>query len=228
MGKNSFLRNNWHIFVVTLVVILLGILNYKKNIYLTGWDNLQTELYPTLAIKRAFFSVWQEYQSFGLIAGMAHAADLPRALFNFVVASIIPQEMVRYVSMIVYIWIGAMGAFYLFVHSLEHVVYKKIFALLGCLLYVINIGSIQILSLPFEAFSLFFAALPWLILSIFTLLDTKKSITRKNILIFIFIQFLASSYAVAQQLFVVYGLVIAIIFICHFFRNPTRLSLIHI
>lgn len=225
MSAKLFFRKNLHVILVTLFVALIGVLNYKKGTYLSGWDNLQTELYPLLAVKRAFFSVWQEYQSFGLIAGMAHAADLPRALCGLLLSMILPIQVVRYVSQIVFIWIGALGALFLFLHSLEHVYYKKLFALFASLLYVVNIGSVQILSLPFEAFSLFFATLPWLILSIFMILDVKRSITKKHILSFMFVQFVSSSFAIAQQLFVVYGLLIAIIFVCHFLRNPTKQSI---
>lgn len=225
MGVQSFVRRTWHVVVITLFVLVLAIVNYKKGSYLTGWDNLQTELAPLVAIKRAFFSVWQEYQSFGLIAGMAHAADLPRAMVGLFLGSLFPASMVRYVEQMIMIWIGALGTFYLIFHSLEKVHFRKLYSLLSSIIYVVNIGSIQILSLPFETFSLFFAALPWFMLSLFKHLDSRKPLTHVNLLSFIFIQVVGSGFAVSQQLFVVYGLIVSILFICHIAKNPTLHSL---
>ena len=73
--------------LLTIIVGVLFWVNYQSGTYLSGWDNLQTELNPWLAVKRAFFSVWEEYQSFGLTAGMAHAADLPRAIFLLIMST---------------------------------------------------------------------------------------------------------------------------------------------
>lgn len=228
MGILRFIRKNWHIHVLFIIVAIFGMRNYTQNAYLTGWDNLQTELAPFLALKRAFFSVWEEYQSFGLIAGMAHAADIPRQLLAFVPTLILPQHFVRYFLQMMYIMSGAIGAFFLFTYSLDQISHKRLFALLASLVYIFNIGSVQILSLPFEAFSYFFAVLPWLILSLFILLDTKKPLSKKGLLIFIALQFFASSFAVSQQLFVVYGLVVGIIFLTYLLKNHSKQSFVRI
>ena len=79
----NFLKKYRYQILLTLIVGLLFWVNYKPGTYLLGWDSLQRDLKPGLAVKRAFFSVWEEYQSFGLPAGMAHASDLIRAVFLF-------------------------------------------------------------------------------------------------------------------------------------------------
>ena len=63
-----------------------------------GWDNLQTELYPFLAVKRAFYSVWQEYQGLGVLAGNAHSADIVRQIFTFLASSILPINLITSLS----------------------------------------------------------------------------------------------------------------------------------
>ncbi|MFZ2206623.1 MAG: hypothetical protein WA061_06185 [Microgenomates group bacterium] len=206
--------------LLTLVVGVLAFVNHQPNTFLTGWDNLQTELNPTLAIKRALFSVWQEYQSFGLTAGMAHAADFPRALFGLLLSLILPVSLVRYMSQMLCILVGALGAYTFFAHSISKTK-KEVYAFLGALFYLFNLGTIQILSLPFETFSLFYAFFPWLLYIFVLFLETEHKLTKKKILTFVFVNLIASSFAVSQQLFVVYGLTLAIFSLCHFFRKPS-------
>src|SRR3990167_10966482 len=93
------------------IVLVLFSVNYKSGTYLSGWDNLQTELNPGLAVKRAVFSVWEEYQSFGLTAGMAHAADLPRTVFLWIMSFVIPQNMIRYFYHFLMLLLGGFGMF---------------------------------------------------------------------------------------------------------------------
>ena len=82
----KFIKNYLFEILIFLLVVGIFITNYVPGTYLIGWDSLQTELYPWLAVKRALFSVWQEYQSFGLVTGMAHAADIIRAIFLFLIS----------------------------------------------------------------------------------------------------------------------------------------------
>ncbi len=69
------------LFLLLFLVAALIIGNYRPGTWLTGWDNLHPEFNFSINAKRAFFSVWQEYQGLGLLSGMAHAADLFRVLF---------------------------------------------------------------------------------------------------------------------------------------------------
>jgi len=152
--KNFFNKYKYQL-LLFIVVSVLFFVNYKSGTYLSGWDNLQTELNPGLAVKRAFFSVWEEYQSFGLTAGMAHAADLPRAVFLWIMSFIIPQNMIRYFYHFLMLLLGGMGAFVLFKKT------SAVNAFFGALFYMLNLGTVQIFYLPFESFSTFFALLPW-------------------------------------------------------------------
>lgn len=200
--------------VLFLIVALLFFINRRGDTYLSGWDNLQTELNPGLGVKRAFFSVWEEYQSFGLTAGMAHAADLVRSIFVWAISFILPQSFVRYFYHFAMLLIGSLGAFTLFglmgIGSLD--------AFIGALFYLLNLGTIQIFYLPYESFSTFFAFLPWGIWIFSKLLthnqhDKEK---RKDWVIFFLINLLGTPSFYTQQLFLVYGLILGLMGISHF------------
>ena len=98
-------------------VIVIALANYTPHTWLAGWDNLQTDLYPALAVKRAFYSSWQEYQSFGLVAGMGHAADLMRALFGLILSYLLPAHILRYTYHLAAYLIGMIGM-YIFLNQL--------------------------------------------------------------------------------------------------------------
>ncbi len=208
--------------ILGLLVMIIFITNYVPGTYLTGWDNLQTDLNPYLAVKRAIFSVWQEYQSFGLTAGMAHAADLPRALFLWVISFFIPQNAVRYFFQILMLFVGGIGFLKLFIH-INHEDKHKFIGLLGSIFYILNYGTIQIFYVPFEPFSIFFAAFPWLIW-IFLKYIEKPYLSRSVLLKLIFINFIFSSFAYLQTLFVVYLIILGIISLVEIFKNKNHLK----
>lgn len=203
-------KHLWQI-VLGLIIVVIGIINYAPKYHLSGWDNLQSELYPWLAVKRAFFSVWQEYQSFGLVSGMAHAADLVRALFVVFLSSILPQQAVRYVFHILMLFIGANGAYVLINEQLGPK--KQIYAFFGGLFYLLNFGTIQLFYVPYEAFSVFYAMLPFELWIFIKILHTREKTWHRDLIIFSSINLLATPQAYVQTLFVVYfGILVAITF----------------
>ncbi len=199
----------FHLFAILCVVVMLGILNYTPGTILSGWDNLQTELNPILGIKRAFFSVWQEYQSLGLIAGMAHAADLPRAILVWFLSTILPTNVVRYVLHFLLILVGAFGSYWL-LRASELKDSSSHFAFAGSIAYIFSFASLQLLALPFEAFVFFFAFLPWEI-GLFLKLLEAKNLNKLYLIVFLILNIIASPQWVAQQLFVVYAICLFIL-----------------
>lgn len=197
-----------YVLVLLFISLILFFINYRPGTYLAGWDNLQTELNPALAVKRAFFSVWQEYQSFGLTASMAHAADLPHALFIWIISFILPQSLIRYFFHIMMLFVGAWGAFSL-IKKLLAEKGKEPLAFAGTLFYMLNFGTVQIFFLPFEAFSAFFGFLPWELLAFITVLEKKPE--KKDYLFLFAINFLAMTQAYVQTVFVVYLIMLAFI-----------------
>ena len=198
-------------FLLFLLVVGIFVTNYVPGTYLIGWDSLQTELYPWLAVKRAFFSVWQEYQSFGLPSGMAHAADLLRALFIFLISFFLKQNLVRYVFHHLMLLVGGIGAFNLFKH-LGFKSKNSPFAFLGATFYILNLGTVQMFALPFEPFSVFFAFLPWLILVFFLYIEELHH-TKKTLNKFLLINILATPAFYQQTIFLVYIIVLGLLFL---------------
>ncbi len=197
-------------FLLTIIVFILFLVNYRSGTHLSGWDNLQTELNPWLAVKRAFFSVWEEYQSFGLTAGMAHAADLPRAVFLWIMSFVIPQNMIRYFYHFLMLLLGGLGMFKVIV-GLDprlHGDDNKIFAFFGALFYMLNLGTVQIFYLPYEAFSTFFAFLPWGIWIFSKIINNGTMKQSNNWRLFFLINLLGVPSFYTQQLFIVYLMVL--------------------
>ena len=162
----NFLKLNYPPFVLLFVVLGLFITNYVPNTYLTGWDNLHPEFAFGINIKRSLFSVWQEYQSLGLLGGMAHASDLFRQLFLLLASSIIPNSVLRYLWTFMTLLIGSVGAYFLINYVLRSIKHEnKLIALTGSLFYLLNISTIQVFYIPFEAFIAHYAFLPWVILA---------------------------------------------------------------
>jgi len=189
--------------------LLLLIVNFTPFAFLTGWDSLQTELNPALGVKRAFFSVWEEYQSMGLVAGMGHAADLVRSVIIFGLSLLLPDWSIRYVFHMSMIPIAGLGMLKLLqLCGFNHA--KKGFALVGALFYIFNFAVIQMLYLPYESFSIFFGTLPWMVWVFLKMVDSKTGVWHepKLLLLFILINFLSTSSFQAQQLFVVYILLL--------------------
>ena len=195
----NYLNKNKYYLVIFVVVFLIFITNYQPGTYLSGWDNLQTDLYPWLAVKRAFFAVWQEYQSFGLLGGMAHSSDLVRAVFLWLTSFIIPQNFVRYFFHCFMLLLGGFGMFKL----LMSLGLLGSSALLGSLFYLLNLGTIQIFAVPFESFSTFFGLLPWEVWIFITQIQSLK-LKKKNLLIFFIINLLATPQGYVQTIFIVY------------------------
>ncbi len=211
-------------FLLVLILAFIGLVNYRFGTYLTGWDNLQTELAPGLAVKRAVFAVWQEYQSFGLVGGMAHASDLLRAIGVWALSFIMPQSLIRYVVHIGMLAVGALGIFKLLSQTESDTSHPEPFdysqgklregsplPFLGSLFYILNFATIQLFFLPFEPFSIFFASLPWLLWIFLRTLLNHSKLTLKAATPLFLINLLATPSFYVQTLFVVYMLVLGVI-----------------
>lgn len=213
------LKQYWAELSILLVTVIIFITNFTPGTYLLGWDSLQTELNPTLGIKRAVFSVWQEYQSFGLVAGMAHAADLVRAVVIFFMSCVLPQNMVRYSFHISMLFAGTLGTYFLLKYLFKDQA-GKLLPLLGALFYLLNFNLIQIFYLPFEPFSIFAGILPWNILVFLQILE--QGITKKNIIKLIVLSILSTPAFVAQQTFVVLMFLLGLIGLGKFIQERSK------
>lgn len=219
MKRLSFLKtHSLPLVVITAVVVFLAIVNFTPGSWLSGWDNLHPEFNFALNIGRSISSVWQEYQGVGLLGGMSHAADLPRQLFLFVSSLILSPQILRYVWVWVTWWFGAVGAYLLATVIIQdhqhhktdsnHSLFLRAASLITALGYLLNLATVQYYYVPYESFSSFFGGLPWLLWAVVSYY--KRPSTRRLAVMFV-ISILASSAFYVQTLFVVFGLIVAVI-----------------
>lgn len=196
--------------ILAIVVGLLCVMNYSPNTWLTGWDNLHTEFSHSLGIERSLFGVWQEYQGLGLLAGMAHAADILRVIFVYVLDIFLPTIFVRYSFHFIMLFAGVFGVYALMrkIASPLSPFKKEVVSVFSALLYVFNFGAAQTFFVPFEPFSVFFGLLPWQILTALIYLEKP---TRKHLLSLAVVHLLATPEAYVQTVFFVYLLFLSII-----------------
>ena len=207
------------------LIIILGTLfytNYSPGTWLTGWDNLHPEFNFKLNIHRALYSVWQEYQGLGLLAGMAHASDLVRTLFLGALSPLIPAHLSRYFYHFLMLATGTLGIFFflkniVLSHQKKDILLPASF--LGALLYLLNLGSIQYFYVPFEPYSTFWGLFPW---EMYTLFHYIKQPTRRNLLLLAGVNLLASPQAYVQTIFFVYAMCVGIILTVYFLQHRSR------
>lgn len=238
-GKiKAFFVDTWPIFFLTLIIAALCFLNYDQGTFLTGWDNLHPEFNPQIYLKRTIFAVWQEYQSTGLLGGMAHSADLPRVIFIYLLSLFhYPTNLIRYTTTFLPLIFGPV-----FVYLLLHKIFSytkhshktiKISSFLGALFYLFNLSTMQTFFIPFETFTWFYGFIPALIYYLIIYLEKPKL---TNFLRLFFISFISSPAFYVETMFVVLFLCLIPFLIESIFKNKkafantvtTTLSLITI
>ena len=196
----------WPIFALLTVTGILIFLNYEPGTFLTGWDNLHPEYNIAENLRRAFFSVWAQYRGPGLTAGMAEAADLPRTLLvAFLLAVKVSPSFIRYITTFLPLVLGPLGVYLLFY---QHLFKGKLDAktiqfssFLGALYYLLNLNTLQTFFVPFETFTWFYGALPWLLFFVISYL-TKPS--KKNLFILFLVSFFSAPSFYVETIFIVF------------------------
>lgn len=221
------MRNIIAITALSFVILLMAVLNYQPDTWLTGWDNLHPEFNFTLNIKRSLFSVWQEYQGLGLLGGMGHAADLPRQIILWALSFVIPVHLLRYTWTFGMLGLGGFGCFFLLKKILDknlhmHSFVKNSSALIGSLFYLTNLATVQMFHTPFEAFTTHFGFLPWLIFFFLSLLHNP---TKKTLFLFSLFSLLSTTQGYVQTIFLVYIMTLAAIAMIRLMQARTRICL---
>lgn len=195
--------------IVVITIILIGITNTSLNKFIIGWDNLLFEFDILINLKRSFFSVWQEHQGLGLLAGNAHATELIYQIYIFLLSLVLPINLIRQVFSFIMLFLGATGSYFLIKEIVgnEKNSLGRIVPMLGALFYVLNLSTVQTFYVPFEPFIIHYGFLPLLILCFFKVL--KKS-SLKNILVFILLNILALPQAQVPTIFFVYFIILGI------------------
>ncbi len=178
-------RRFWPIAILLVVEFLLAAANFLPGTYLMGWDNVMPEFNLQQALTTNIFGVWQEHRGVGLPDGMGHAANLIHTAIIWLMSFTLPQNMLRYAFQFLMHALGMIGMYML----LRNWQKERWASLVGGLFYGLNLITIQMFYTPLEAFSVHFAALPWLA---YSLLRYFQQPSRNTLLLFITISILTT------------------------------------
>ena len=192
------------------LALYIAFRNYIPGTWLLGWDNLAPEFDFKINILRSLSAVWQEYQGLGLLGGMAHAADLPRQIFQWVLSLIVPTSFLRYFWTFLMLAMGPLGVYMV----VSRVFVTKSAGFLGkisgfatAVFYLFNLATLQTFYTPFEPFISFYGLFTWLL---FSASDFLKNGGNRKLLAYFLISLLATGAFYVQTLFVVYAVFLAV------------------
>ncbi len=208
----AFFVDLWPVLALLTISLLLCFLNFDSGTFLTGWDNLHPEFNSAIYLKRSFFAVWQEYQGTGLLGGMAHAADLPRVLFIYLVSllNLVPVNFIRYFTTFLPLVLGPIGVYFLLKKIFSHTKLShktiQISTFLASLYYLLNLSTLQTFFIPFETFTWFYGSIPFIIY--FLIIYYEQPTITKFLRLFL-VSFLAGTAFYVETLFIVFLLCLA-------------------
>jgi hypothetical protein len=200
----SIIYDFFAVSAIGIIVLLIYLTNFRGNFWISGWDNLHPELNFGANIARAFFSSWQEYQGLGLPAGHGHATELLREIILWFINIFLPAVDSRKIYLISMLLTGALGMYFFIRNVLLKEVHYQLRVILSFIaesFYLLNLMTLQIFYIPYEAFAAHFAFLPWMIYSLYIFM---RSPSKKNFLIFLAIQLLGTWQFYIPTLFIVY------------------------
>lgn len=212
MFKIRFHLYDWFALgIITCFILLIYFTNFSGNFWLTGWDNLHPEFNFQANIDRALFSSWQEYQGVGLPAGHGHATELSREVLLYFLNFFFPGILIRKIFTILMLWTGVVGLYVLLRNIfLSRVTFdlRIVVSLIGALFYLLNLATLQIFYVPYEAFLAMYGLLPWMIYSLYTFMLER---TKRSFFFFLLINFLGTWQFYIPTLFIVYMIFVGIV-----------------
>jgi len=171
-----------YIFPLLLILIALLIIfkSYTPGTILSGWDTLHPEFDFGLYFKR-IFTVWQSHQGLGAPPSQSHIGDLPHAFILWIMSFALPMNLLRYVYILSMLLIGPLGVyFFLKDHIFNRNKQLQIYAFIGSLFYLLNLGTLQNFYTPLEMFVVLYGLIGWFFWAIFCFLENGN---KKNLFI---------------------------------------------
>lgn len=192
--------------------------------WLTGWDNLHPEFNLPLNLERALVGVWQEFQGLGLVGGHGYSATIPHTIFVSILSLFLPVNMARTGVIFFMLFVGSVGTYALAIAFLSRVNHatradNRWSALVAGVFAILNLATIQNFYIPLEAFVIQFAMLPWLILSLWRLMEKPA---RGSFFLFLLINIATAPIGFIPPLFVVAMLIVGITIFSWFILQPNR------
>ncbi len=211
------LRKALPVLALIFLILIVVATNISPTHFLLGWDNLVPELNFKLNLQRAIFSVWEEYQGLGLLAGNGHAADLPRQILLIFSSIILPLNLIRQFYVFLMLGVGTLGAYSLVKFLIPSK--SRLLAFLGGSFYLLNLVTVQTFFVPFEPMIAHYAFLPWLV---FAFIYYLKNHTKKALAIFVGLNFIAIPQSQVPTMFLVYLIVVGIIALTFILKEKTK------
>ncbi|MCX6792090.1 MAG: hypothetical protein NT149_03580 [Candidatus Gottesmanbacteria bacterium] len=208
MKLRQFIAHYWPFLGLILVELCLISANYTHGTFLIGWDNVMPEFNFLENFKRSIWGVWQEHRGLGLYDGMSHIANLPHTIFLWTLSLLLPQNTLRYIFTFFMHFLGGVGTYAVLKKLLSKETHAKSIAFVGSLFYLLNPATIQMFYTPLEAFSVHFAALPWLALTLIRFIETSS---RKALLWFALVLLLTTPQFFVTTLSLPVGLLLGVI-----------------
>lgn len=219
------LRSVVHPILLSLLCLYLIVVNHVPNTYLSGWDTLHPEFNFSINLARQINGVFRTDHGLGAVAAHSHMSDLPRVAVLMISSAIIPTQLLRYFFISLSLLLGALGCYFFIYKCLlvdKNSAISQLSSFLGALFYIFNLGTLQHFHVPFEMFTVQYAALPWLFLSASYYL--RSSSTNKLIL-FGFVTLLSTPMAYAATLWYAYFLAL-VFFLFPFYKTFLKKSLV--
>lgn len=200
MGLNR-LKKWLPLLLVILVAVVIAVQNIDLKTFYTGWDNVHAEFNLPEYAKRVFFGAWLEYQGMGGAAAQGHLAEIPRLPIVYLLSLVAPMNLNRYLFIFLMFLTGGIGMY----TYLKRIWLTKLadplrswITSLSAIYYLLNILTLQQFYISFEMFTVQFAFLPFLLLSIHFL---AERVSAKSILVFMTVQFLIAPSAHTPTVF---------------------------
>ncbi len=197
---------NYPIVFLLIISLFLCFANYTPNTFLSGWDTLHPEFNFGLNFQRIINGVFRTEQGLGTLAIHSHMADLPHIFILFLSHFFLPLSFLRYFYIFLQLIIGPIGV-YFFLY--KFITKSKTNSFLGALFYLLNLGTMQQFFVPFEMFTVQYAALPWLFYFTTEYLEEKTK-TTKTLIYFFIVSLFSSPMAYAATLWYLYFLCLLI------------------
>ena len=220
MKLKSFFLNNLFPILLIVITLVLVVVNWKPDTWLSGWDTLHPEFNFKLNLQRTFNGVWQEHQGLGATASQSHPVEFIRTIVLMFFSLFLPLSFLRYAYFFICLILGPLGVYYF----LNTIVFKRQktkepFSFMGALFYLLNLGTLQHFYVPLEMFATHFASLGWLLLFVTQFLEEKK---KKYLILFAIVTLLASPMAHTATLFYAYFFILSIYSLTYFIQNRNK------
>ncbi len=209
--------------LLLLLTVVIAVINYQPDTFLSGWDTLHPEFNFPLNFKRLIFGVWRSDQGLGALAGHSHMADLPRVFILWLFHFFLPLSFLRYSYIFLCLLLGPIGLYFL----ISTIVSKKtrhpnLIAFISSLLYLFNLSTLQQFYVVFEMFPTQWALLPWILWATLNFLRHNKKF--HLILFFVFTLFAAPQAYAAHLWYPFFGVYLLFLIIYSRFQKKASKS----